>query len=304
VTGVAGVWFDVIDAGPLTTLQDRGRPGLAHLGVPPSGALDRPSAALANRLAGNAKSAAVLETTASGPKLRLAGDPGGGVVLVVTGAPNEVSVDGRPGALHELLALRVGQTLTVGRAHRGLRNYLAVRGGFVAEAVLDSRSTDLLSGLGRPAVRAGDRLRCGAPTGPPPAAIDAVPVPAIETEPVLQLVPGPRDDWFQPGALAVLAAARWRVTPQSNRVGMRLEGPSLERCRTGELPPEGLVTGSLQVPPDGQPVLFLNDHPTTGGYPVIGVVTEQSLAAAAQAAPGTTVGFTIRRAHAAQVAHA
>ncbi|HEX3425454.1 MAG TPA: hypothetical protein VHT30_04935, partial [Acidimicrobiales bacterium] len=142
------------------------------------------------------------------------------------------------------------------------------------------------------------------PTGPPPAAIDAVPVPAIDAEPVLELVPGPRDDWFQPGALAALTAARWRVTPQSNRVGMRLEGPRLERHRGGELPPEGLVTGSLQVPPDGQPVLFLNDHPTTGGYPVIGVVTEPSLAAAAQAAPGTTVGFALRRTHARAVANA
>ncbi|HEX3425801.1 MAG TPA: hypothetical protein VHT30_06695, partial [Acidimicrobiales bacterium] len=167
VDGDIGMWFDVIDPGPLTTLQDRGRPRLAHMGVPPSGALDRPSAALANRLAGNPETAAVLETTVSGPVLRLAGDPGGAVVLVMTGAPNEVSVDGEPVALHELLALRVGQTLTVGRAHQGLRNYLAVRGGFVAEAVLDSCSTDLLSGLGPPVLRAGDRLACGAPTGPP-----------------------------------------------------------------------------------------------------------------------------------------
>lgn len=299
--GAAGVWFEVVEAGPLTTLQDQGRPGLAHLGVPPSGALDRPSAALANRLAGNPETAAVLETTVSGPQLRLAGDPGVTVLLVVTGAPNEVCVDGGPAALHEQVALRVGQTLAVGTAQRGLRNYLAVRGGFVAKAVLDSCSTDLLSGLGPSVVGAGDRLHCGTPTGPPPPAIDAVPVPSIEAEPILQLVPGPRDDWFEPAALAALAASRWHVTPQSNRVGMRLEGPRLERRRSGELAPEGLVTGSLQVPPDGQPVLFLNDHPTTGGYPVIGVVTEQSLAAAAQAAPGTTLGFTLRRSHAVAV---
>lgn len=109
------------------------------------------------------------------------------------------------------------------------------------------------------------------------------------------MLPGPRDDWFTPAALRTLTTAVYRVSPHSNRIGLRTEGPALERARQGELPSEGVVLGSIQVPPDGRPVIFLNDHPTTGGYPVIGVVPEQTLSTAAQAAPGTELRFTLIR---------
>lgn len=112
---------------------------------------------------------------------------------------------------------------------------------------------------------------------------------------MLPVRPGPRHDWFTPAALRTLATARYRVSPHSNRIGLRTDGPALERSRLGELPSEGVVLGAVQVPPDGRPVVFLNDHPTTGGYPVIGVVPEPSLSAAAQAAPGTELRFTLIR---------
>ncbi|MGH9125444.1 MAG: allophanate hydrolase subunit 2 family protein, partial [Acidimicrobiales bacterium] len=147
---------------------------------------------------------------------------------------------------------------------------------------------------GPPALRARDRLAVGGQTGLPPAPLDVLPLATIKPDPTLELVPGPRDDWFPAGTLEVLSGTRWMVSPQSNRVALRLQGPALSSLGRGELRPEGLVTGSVQVPPDGQPVLFLNDHPTTGGYPVLGVVTTASLALAAQAAPGTTVAFAIR----------
>ncbi len=282
--------FEVIDGGLLTTVQDAGRPGLAHLGVPPSGFLDAPAARLANRLVGNSEDAAVLETTGSGPVLLLRGSP---VVVAVTGAPSPVLVGGRAVDQHTSLLVQPGQTLQIGRALRGLRSYLAVRGGFAVPAVLGSRSTDLLSGLGPPVVAAGHALAVGAaPAGPVPAA-DGVAFADVIAEPVIGVAPGPCDEWFTPTSLQLLVSHGWMVDPASSRVGLRLTGPALERRRAGELAPEGMVTGSIQVPPNGLPVLLLADHPTTGGYPVIAVAREADLHRAAQAAPGTTIRFRL-----------
>ena len=121
--------------------------------------------------------------------------------------------------------------------------------------------------------------------------MDAAPAPGPPGELVLRVLPGPRADWFTRGRGAVLAGGRYRVSSASNRIGLRTEGPALRRAVEGELPSEGMVLGAVQVPPDGRPVVFLADHPTTGGYPVIGVVPEADLAAAAQAAPGTPLRF-------------
>ncbi|WP_146063565.1 biotin-dependent carboxyltransferase family protein, partial [Streptomyces sp. SM11] len=170
--------------------------------------------------------------------------------------------------------------------------YLAFAGGLEPEAVLGSRSSDLLSGLGPAPLDEGDELPLGAPApgGPPPAA-GPVPWPGALAELVLPVHPGPRHDWFTEAALRTLHTAAYRVSPHSNRIGLRTEGPALARSRTGELPSEGMVLGAIQVPPDGRPVVFLNDHPTTGGYPVVGVVPERALTAAAQAVPGTRLRF-------------
>lgn len=183
-----------------------------------------------------------------------------------------------------------GAVLDAGPATHGLRSHLAFAGGVDTEPVLGSRAADLLSGLGPDPLTEGAVLPLGAPYGPA-ATADAVPHPGPVTELLLPFLPGPRDAWFTAAGLHTLATGRFRVSPASNRIGLRTEGPPLERARTGELPSEGMPLGALQVPPDGLPVLFLHDHPTTGGYPVIGVVPERYLAPAAQAAPGTPVRF-------------
>ncbi|WP_035792555.1 5-oxoprolinase subunit C family protein [Kitasatospora mediocidica] len=281
----------VLRPGPLTTVQDLGRRGVAHLGVPRAGALDGAAHRAANRLVGNPADAATLETTLGGVTLRAVDGP---LLVAVTGAPAAVRVAGRPAAWGAAVPVPAGAVLEVGAALAGVRGYLAVRGGIAVPAVLGSRSADLLSGLGPAPLRAGDLLPVGsAPTaGPLPG---LVPLPAPPTELVLRLRLGPRADWFTPHAPLALAAARYRVAQASNRVALRTEGPPLERVRPGELESEGMVLGAVQVPPDGQPVVFLADHPTTGGYPVIGVVPAADLDAAAQAGPGTPVRFTVVR---------
>ncbi|MFE1296649.1 biotin-dependent carboxyltransferase family protein [Streptomyces sp. NPDC058731] len=280
----------VVRAGALTTVQDRGRPGHAHLGVPRSGALDAPAAALVNRLAGNPPEAAVLETTLTGCALR----PRSAVTVAVGGAPCRVTVDGRPAAWGAPVWVPAGAVLDVGPAVRGVRAYVAVSGGIAVDPVLGSRSTDLLSGLGPAPLADGAVLPLG-PETVPYARVDVAPQPCPPDELVLRVVLGPRDDWFTPRAVGVLTKRAYRVSAASNRIGLRTEGPALERARPGELPSEGMVLGAVQVPPDGRPVVFLNDHPTTGGYPVIGVVRAADLAAAAQAVPGTPVRFVAVR---------
>ncbi|MFK0171713.1 biotin-dependent carboxyltransferase family protein [Streptomyces sp. NPDC090306] len=276
----------VVRAGALTTVQDLGRPGHAHLGVPRSGALDGPAAALVNRLVGSPPEAAVLETTLNGCALR----PRSAVTVAVAGAPCPVTVDGRAVAWGAPVDVPAGALLEVGAALRGVRAYIGVAGGIAVERVLGSRSTDLLSGLGPPPLADGALLPLGRPCAPP-ARVDVAPQPGPPGELVLRVVAGPREDWFAPGALRALASGAYRVSSASNRIGLRTEGPALERARTGELPSEGMVLGAVQVPPDGRPVVFLADHPTTGGYPVIAVVRAADLASAAQATPGTPVRF-------------
>ena len=269
--------IEVLAAGPLTTVQDSGRPGWAHLGVPPSGSADPQALALGNRLVGNDAGAAALEATLSGPRLRFRVT----ALVAVTGAETEAS--NRP------LEVGAGEVLEVGRFLNGVRAYVSVRGGIDVEPVLGSRSTDLLSGLGPPQLREGDVLPIGRepPTAPQ---LDLAPPPPFPAEPTLRLLLGPRDDWFAPNALA----GTWRVSPSSNRVGVRLEGPPIERIRHEELLSEGVVTGALQVPPSGQPILLLNDHPTTGGYPVLGVVHSDDLPLVGQLRPGQRLSFVLR----------
>ncbi|MFJ4085030.1 biotin-dependent carboxyltransferase family protein [Streptomyces iakyrus] len=280
----------VVRAGALTTVQDGGRPGHAHLGVPRSGALDRPAAGLANRLVGNAPETAVLETTLDG----CAVSPRSTVTVAVTGAPCRVTVDGRPAAWGAPVRVPGGALLDVGPAVSGLRAYVAVSGGILVEPVLGSRSTDLLSGLGPPPLADGTVLPLGRPAGVH-ARVDVAPQPAPPAELVLRVTLGPRDGWFTPEAVRAFVSRPYRVSSASNRIGLRTEGPALERARPGELASEGMVLGAVQVPPDGRPVVFLADHPTTGGYPVIAVVRTADLPAAAQAVPGTPVRFVAVR---------
>jgi biotin-dependent carboxylase-like uncharacterized protein len=280
--------IEVVRTGPLTTMQDLGRPGLAHLGVGRSGAADRGSLRLANRLVGNPESAACLEITFGGLRARFQE----ACTVALAGAPCPVRVSGRDSFMHGPIHVGAGDELSVGVPTQGVRTYLAVRGGFDLPPVLGSRSTDVLAGLGPKPLWPGMELPVGNDVTEPPG-VDIAPVPDIPEQFVLRALPGPRDDWFAPAALTVLASHTYEVTPQSNRVGLRLSGPKLERSVPGELPSEGMVCGAVQVPPNGQPVLFLADHPVTGGYPVIAVIEEQDICLAAQARPGQRLRFRI-----------
>jgi biotin-dependent carboxylase-like uncharacterized protein len=276
----------VVSPGPQALVQDLGRPGHAHLGVPPSGALDAPSLRLANRLVGNPEDAAGLEVLMGGLVLRA----NTSCTVAVTGPHTPARVNGVP--RDSPCHLSAGDTLALGTPDGGLRAYVAVSGGVAVPAELGSRATDLLSGLGPAPLAAGDELPLGAPVGVPVGVDVLVPV-RVPDELVVPVLPGPRDDWFADAA-AQLRAGRWVVSDRSNRIGIRLTGTALERApdRAGrELPSEGLVTGAVQVPADGLPVVFLADHPTTGGYPVVGVVAARALPLLGQARPGTRLRF-------------
>jgi biotin-dependent carboxylase-like uncharacterized protein len=271
--------------GALTTVQDRGRPGWKHLAVPRSGALDGPAAALANRLVGNPPDAAVLETTMDGVGFDL---PDGGWICV-TGAAAPVTIDGRPAAWSSAVWVAPGGSVEVAPAVRGVRSYVAVDGGVDVPAVLGSRATDLLSGLGPPPLRAGDVLPLGRPDSPPQ--VDGAPAPALPGESMtLRILPAPRSEWLTNEGNGLLTSVRYTVSPDSNRVAIRLAGPPLLR-RPGELPSEGTVIGGVQVPADGQPLIFLADHPTTVGYPVVAIVAPDELWQCAQLRPGAGIRF-------------
>ncbi|GAB3443342.1 biotin-dependent carboxyltransferase family protein [Streptomonospora sediminis] len=278
---------EVVHTGVLTTVQDTGRRGHAALGVGGSGAADRVAYALANRLLANPEGTAALEATMGGLALRARGS----VTAAVTGAPCPVTIDGRGAATDTVLHLSDGAELRLAAPPTGLRSYVAVRGGFDVAPVLGSRSTDTLAGLGPPHPEPGTVLGIGPPPASQPAAdwVPARPLPDGEAD--LRIVPGPRDDWFTGDALEVLLGSAYEVTSRSDRIGARLSGPALNRRGRGELPSEGMVPGSLQVPPQGLPVLFLADHPVTGGYPVVAVVAAADVPRAAQARPGTRLRF-------------
>lgn len=278
----------VEDPGARTTLQDHGRRGLAHLGVPPSGAVDRAAFSLGNRLAGNTEDAPALETTLRGPTLRFTR----AATVVLTGAPVEAQLGGRPVAMHAPIAVRPGQVLAIGVAVRGLRTYLAIRGGFDAPRTLGSVSNDELTGLGTAPLAAGDALRIGDLALAQPA-VDVAPVAAPPRSPTVRVVLGPRDDWFAPDAVTALLTDPFTVTTSVNRIGARLAGPSLPHRESAQLRSEGVTAGALQVPPSGDPILLLADHPTTGGYPVIAVVVGDDLALVAQARPGDKLRFSV-----------
>lgn len=309
-----------------TLFQDSGRAGLTHWGVSPSGPADREAAAEANRLVGNSAGATVLENLAGGLKVTALAN----VELALTGAdsPAQITEDASRQAAdpgqgaaratdtplavrpYTPFALKPGQTLTLGAPARGLRTYLAVRGGFAARTEAASASRDTLAGLGPKPLAVGENLSLASP----PVAVVADPAPALplpEPGKVLEVrtLPGPRDNWFTPESLGRFAEVTWEVSQSSDRIGVRLlladapadaEGGAttqptdvLTRAVPRELPSEGMVAGAVQVPPSGEPVVFLADHPVTGGYPVIATVHPADLRLLAQAPPGTQLRFTL-----------
>ncbi|TIC85730.1 biotin-dependent carboxyltransferase family protein [Nocardioides sp. GY 10127] len=296
-------------AGPVL-VQDDGRPGWAHLGVPRSGAADTASAGLARRLVGAPDGSALLEVVLGGLTGRL--ESPRGRWIAVTGAPAPLRVEGRAAPHATAVWCPAGARVSLGVPATGLRSYLALGHGLAVSpglgsglgAVLGSASTDTMSGLGPAPVRPGDQLPLAAGQGSPAPAAGLLPlghdwpVPSVRRG-SLRLHPGPRSSWARGAsgedALGALTAGVWEVGAASDRVGVRLHGADgavLVPTGTQELPSEGVVLGAVQVPPSGQPVVFLADHPTTGGYPVVAVVDPADLPALAQARPGERVTFT------------
>lgn len=274
--------LEILRTGPLATLQDLGRAGMAHLGVGRSGAADRRSHTLANRLVANPDTRATIEVTFGGFAARVRG---GDVDIAVTGADTDPSVNGTKFGTNSIHHVPNGQVISLGTPRSGLRTYLAVRGGICVTPVLGSRSYDVMSAIGPLPLRAGDMLPVGEHTNDYPH-LDQAPVASIAERLVeLLVVPGPHDDWLiDPDALVHTI---WMASPRSDRVGMRLEGSPLRHRRPDrQLPSEGATRGAIQVLPNGLPVILGPDHPVTGGYPVVGVITDEDIDKVAQVRPG------------------
>jgi len=272
----------VVAPGPLTLVQDAGRPGYASMGVGRSGAFDAGAFELGRRLLGNAVGTAALEVLLGGLTLLATGP----ARAVVTGGLIQAYAGDHPVGYAEPCYLLPGETLRLGHCTRGIRAYVSVAGGIDVAPTLGSRSTDTLSGLGPRPLAAGDVLAVG--EAGPPSRADAAPItPPADGVVTLEALPGPRTDWLDDPRLT----GEWTVAPDSNRVGVRLTGHLWKRADLRELPSEGVVTGSIQLPPDGRPVIFGPDHPTTGGYPVVGVLSDASCNLLAQLRPGQRVRF-------------
>ncbi|MFI8632580.1 carboxyltransferase domain-containing protein [Microbacterium sp. NPDC077663] len=276
----------VLDPGPLATVQDAGRPGALADGVSISGAADRPALAAANRLVGNAPGAAAIEVTLGGFRATAVRD----LWIAVTGAWGSIHVAGREVDPYRPVLWPADAELTLGAFRAGVRAVLAVRGGISGSPVFGSIAADTLAGLGVPPLRAGDGITTADAARHPVPPVDLwpwTPPPAVLDVPVAA---GPRADWFPPEVRRAFLETGWMVGARADRVGIRLDGPPLERLPDAvgrELASEGMLPGAVQVPPDGQPVILGPDGPVTGGYPVIGVVMAAGRAALAQARPGS-----------------
>jgi len=296
---------EVVEPGLLSLIQDGGRRACGGLGVPRAGPADPEAMRLANRLVGNPDDDAVIEITAAGPTLRF----GVAAHLAVVGAGGEpdavdLRVDGGPVAAGAVVPIGPGQTVTVGRVRAGLRAYLAVSGGLEVPGQLGSRSSDVLCGLGPPPLAAGHRLPVGSPSRPhglllPPSAATR----AGRHHRVRVLVgPHPLD----PDHHRQLLSATWVVGEASNRIGIRLlpgPGPApVGPMPVGTIPSTGMVTGAVQIPPDGRPIILMPDHATVGGYPVACCVISADLPVLGQLAPGDTLGLAAVDAAAARSA--
>jgi biotin-dependent carboxylase-like uncharacterized protein len=299
----------VVDPGLLTTVQDLGRFGHQRVGVPPSGPMDRAAFLVANRLVGNPDAAAALECTIKGPRLEVRQ----AAVVAVTGAPMGVTVNGQEAPSWTAMGVRPGDVLGFQMASAGCRAYLAVAGGIDVPLALGSRATYLrgrLGGLGGRALQKGDLLPVG-PSAPGarcegrtvPAALR----PAYPAERECRVILGPQDDRFTAEGIRAFLEGPYDVTPQADRMGYRLKGPSITHARGHDIVSDGIPLGGIQVPGEGQPIVLLVDRQTTGGYTKIATVIGVDIGAIGQTRPGQRIRFrrvTLEEAHAALVAEA
>lgn len=295
--GAETAYLEVVTTPLPVLVQDLGRTGHASIGVTASGAMDRGSLVAANRAVGNSPNLPALEITFGS----LSFDCSAETMVALSGAPVAIAVQRKSGervdgAMDQPIPVQAGDRIKLGYPPRGVRTYLAVRGGFNVPDVLGSASRDTLSALGPSPLTKGSIIAIGhkIPQRKTPLIERTMvePLPAADELIELEVTLGPRADWFSEASIAAFIAHTWRVTPQSSRVGLRLRGETaLQRHRATELPSEGMCRGAIQVPHDGQPVLLLADHPVTGGYPVIAVVAEHHLDLAGQLPPGAQIRF-------------
>ncbi len=279
-------FIEVLDPGLLSLVEDGGRQSVAGLGVPRGGPADPATMRLANRLVGNPDGCAAIEVTAVGPTLRVSCDAHLGAVASYPDGI-EMRVDGFPVGADVVVPVRHGQVISVGRIRRGLRAYVAVSGGIETPLVVGSRSTDLLSGLGLGPLMAGDQLDLGPPSRPHGQLSAPLEVVPVHRPTVIRVLAGPRPSEDDP-----LAPGPWTVGAASNRIGLRLSGPGRSPSSDGaEIRPTGMITGAVQLPPDGNPIILLPDHATTGGYRVVACVIAADLPLLGQLGPGDTVAF-------------
>ncbi len=285
--------LEVVAPGLRAVVQDGGRRGVAAVGVPGAGPADPVSFTLANRLVGNTDDSGTIEVTGGGTRLRGRGPSHVGVV----GAAPGVRVDGVEVPAGQVLPLAEGHVLEVGPLRGGCRTYVSVAGGLLGPGAFGSSASDELCGLGAGPRAPGQPLYAGPwapPLGDHVASGVASDVDAGGAPLELRVVPGPHPEWFEPAALERLAGMVFGVAGDSNRVGIRLREESgataLRRPEEGgELDSQGVVTGAVQVPPDGDPVILMPDHATLGGYPVVAVVVSADHGLLGQCAPGTRV---------------
>lgn len=284
----------VLKPGVLTSVQDCGRDGWGGYGVGTAGAMDRTCLRLANALVGNGEDAAALEITASGPSLRFAQASH----VALTGAECELRIDGTMVRAWQAHPVRAGSIVEIGRVQRGWRAYLALAGGLATRSVLGSSASDLNAGLGPfdgRALRAGDELavHSGAIASGRRFTWSLDPRPWFDADPGhrLHLIRGSHHDVLDESSQRALREGEFRIASQSNRVGLRLQGPHLALRAALELVSEPVAFGSMQLPPSGQPIILMAEHPTIGGYPRIAQVAGIDLPRLVQRRPGESVRF-------------
>lgn len=282
-------WIEVQSPGMFTTVQDLGRYGYGPIGVSPSGAADPIALRVGNLLTGNLESAAALEMTLLGGTFVFPQ----GATIALAGAEFVATLDGAPIAPWTAHEIRPGAKLRIGSSQSGARSYLCVRGGIEVPLLLASASTHILTGLGGfegRALKRGDRLQIGEPSGVP-RTIHREMLARIAPRKILRATDGPQTEWFSRHAIDSFFASTYKVSDDSNRMGLRLEGPALETPHGGQMISEGVSLGAIQIPAGGQPILLFVEQQTTGGYPKIANVISADLASAGQLRPRDEIRF-------------
>lgn len=289
----------ILEPGPQTTVQDLGRFGQLRHGIPPSGPMDAYAFKLANRLVGNADSAAALECTVIGPRFQVHLP----CAIAVTGAEMAVNVNGSAAPTWTTHILKSGDVVKLGPARSGVRSYVAFSGGLDIPVVMGSRSTYLrgrLGGLEGRALRKGDRLCLAAASPPRPSRVAKHAIPDYASEPMVRVVMGPQADRFTEGGIVAFLGGAYEVLPQSDRMGARLRGERISHSRGHDIVSDPIALGSIQVAGDGQPIVLLVDRQTAGGYTKLATVCSFDIRRIAQLKPGRTLRFsavTVEEAH-------